>query len=303
MINYLVGLDGGGTGCRARLQSAEGVTLAEATGGPANLYQHPDHALKTIKTCIDDLYRQAGLPDKFASETGVALGLAGAEIESSAERLRLWQHPWARLVFANDAHVACLGAHKGADGGLVAVGTGIVGYAITNGQGQLFDGWGFPLADQGSGAWLGQLAVRAMLRAWDGMAPESPLTRRILSTFANAPRTVPDWAKTATSRDYAHFARWVVEAADEHDPVAQSLLDLQASEVAILLRRVKAQTSGPVVLTGGLAPFIATRLPDTLKAVLVAPKEDAVAGSLYLLRADLAEEDHNGPNESSRGRT
>lgn len=295
MIRYLVGLDGGGTGCRARLVRRDdtGEVLAEAQGGPANIYQSPDTAMANVEACVRELLGSAGLEPDAARVTAVSLGLAGAEIGSSQRRLSAWEHPWAHLIFENDAHNACLGAHGGGDGGLVAVGTGIVGYAIDRGCGRLLDGWGFPLADQGSGAWLGQQAIRAMLRASDGIAPRSALTDRLLREFGDDPRTVPDWARAASPGEYAVFARWVIAAAEDGDAVAGRLLDKQAHEVALLLQGVKTWTTGKLVLTGGLAPFIRERLPESMKMMLVEPVGDAPAGAIIALQRAL-DRGHDG---------
>ncbi len=35
---YLLGIDGGGTRCRARLTDRQGKLLAEVVGGPANVW-------------------------------------------------------------------------------------------------------------------------------------------------------------------------------------------------------------------------------------------------------------------------
>ena len=36
-MQYLIGVDGGGSGCRVILTSIQGKTLAKAEGGPANI--------------------------------------------------------------------------------------------------------------------------------------------------------------------------------------------------------------------------------------------------------------------------
>lgn len=296
MIRYLIGLDGGGTGCRARLVRrgpAAGI-LAEATGGPANIYQKPQEALSNIDACLESLLARAGLPAEAAAQTAVSLGLAGAEIASSQRHLKDWVHPWGHVIADNDAHNACLGAHNGNDGGLVAIGTGTVGYAIAQGRGRLLDGWGFPLADQGGGAWLGQQAIRAMLRASDQAGPQSDLTRRLAAAFNNNPRLVPDWARDATPGDYAGYAPWVTTAAEQGDVVAGRLLDKQAFEVSVLLQGVKQWTQGKLVLTGGLAPFVRQRLPESMKLLLTDPTGDAQSGAIIALEQALATRQKEG---------
>lgn len=279
-----VGLDGGGTGCRARLEDAAGSTLATASAGPANLYQQGQQALQSVQDCVKTLLQQAGCWPEGQSRLHVGLGLAGAELPSSQELLQEWQPPWAQWTVANDAHTACLGAHRGGDGGLVIVGTGIVAWAIRDGSGRLLDGWGFPLADQGSGAWLGQRALQQTLRASDGIVPASPLTRHLSETFQRNPRQITEWAARARSADYARYARIVVEYAAQGDQTACSLLAEQAREVGLLIDRLHELQAVPVALLGGLAETVAAHLPTAQAECLVPAQEDAIAGALHLIR-------------------
>ena len=51
----------------------------------------------------------------------------------------------AGVSLATDAHTAALGAHGGAPGAVIAVGTGSVGYRLhADGSAKLVGGWGFP---------------------------------------------------------------------------------------------------------------------------------------------------------------
>lgn len=281
------GLDGGGTGCRARLVNASGRVLAETSGGPANLYQQGRLALQAAEQCIRRLLQEAGFEPRVQHRVHAGLGLAGAELPSSQRLLADWNPPWASVEVVNDAHIACLGAHEGADGGLVVIGTGIVAWAIQGGQGRILDGWGFPLADQGSGAWLGQRALQQALRASDGMLAHSALTRSLLLAYDNAPRTITEWAATATSGDYARHARAVVDHAAQGDPIAGALLDEQAKQVGLLIDRLCELEATPVALLGGLAPTVQARLPARQAQCLTPARQDAMTGALYLIKRTL----------------
>ena len=79
-------------------------------------------------------------------------------------------HPFRSVVYANDATIACIGAHGGTDGGIVIVGTGSVGFAVVEGREIRVGGYGFPISDEGSGADLGLHAIRLALRAYDERA-------------------------------------------------------------------------------------------------------------------------------------
>lgn len=285
-FSFYAGVDAGGTQCRVRLTDPAGQRLAETTGGPANLYQQGEQAFRHITVAIDQALASAGFAHIPHERVAVGIGAAGAELPESQALVNQWQHPFGRVVVQNDAHTACLGAHKGADGGLVIVGTGIVGWSIQGSASQMLDGWGFPLADQGSGAWLGMRALQETLRSSDGIRSPSPLTARILAHFGQMPRRISSWASTAKSADYGFFARWVVEAAADGDPLAAGLRQEQADAVSLLLHRLIDLGVERIALLGGLAPFVEAVLATGLKAHLVPPQQDALTGALLMVRSE-----------------
>ncbi|WP_280174172.1 BadF/BadG/BcrA/BcrD ATPase family protein, partial [Pantoea deleyi] len=80
--HYLLGIDGGGTQCRARLTDLQGRLLAEATGGPANVWSAYDAALTSVDQLIDRVFLQAGLTPEALAQTALVAGLAGANVAS-----------------------------------------------------------------------------------------------------------------------------------------------------------------------------------------------------------------------------
>ena len=57
---YFLGMDGGGSRCRARIRNAAGDVLGEAIGGPSNLYQDFEAAVSTILKTADVAATKAG---------------------------------------------------------------------------------------------------------------------------------------------------------------------------------------------------------------------------------------------------
>src|SRR5436305_15333823 len=60
----LLGADGGGTQCRARLTSASGAKLGEGTGGPANIRFGLEQSFVAILDATRQCLRQAGLGNR-----------------------------------------------------------------------------------------------------------------------------------------------------------------------------------------------------------------------------------------------
>src|SRR6185503_621643 len=101
----------------------------------------------------------------------LGLGLAGAVAPHLAAAFFRAAPDYALIVLETDARTALVGAHEGRPGAIVVVGTGAVGEALhADGRRISVSGWGFPVGDEGSGAWLGLRAMREAQRALDGRA-------------------------------------------------------------------------------------------------------------------------------------
>jgi len=85
-------------------------------------------------------------------------------------------------------------AHDGADGGILVVGTGSIGLAVLNGRQHRVGGWGLPLSDEGSGAWIGREVLRRVLMAYDGRLAWTPLLRRVFERHGSASHAIVQWA-------------------------------------------------------------------------------------------------------------
>jgi len=281
----LLGVDGGGTRCRARLTDASGARLGEGIAGPANIRFGLERSFSAALDASREALRQAGLGRRDLARVVACLALAGASEPSDLAAAQAHEHPFARLVVTSDAHAACIGAHGGGDGGVVVVGTGSVGWAEIAGRQYRVGGWGLPVSDEGSGAWLGCEALRRALWAHDGRIPWTDLLTTLFRGFQCDPHAVVRWAAQAAPRDFATLAPQVVEHAARQDATAVELMRLAAAQVDALAARLMAFGVERLTLTGGLAPFIEPWLGTGTKQHLVAAAGDALDGALQLARA------------------
>src|SRR5947209_5839300 len=130
----LLGVDGGGTNCRARLASRDGRVLGEGKSGPANIRLGLDLAMAAVLDAARQALGCAGLPETALRSTTACLALAGATEPEELAAARACKLPFARTLVTADAHAACLGAHRGGDGGIVVIGTGSIGWAVIGGR-------------------------------------------------------------------------------------------------------------------------------------------------------------------------
>src|SRR5437660_12250237 len=150
-----LGVDGGGTRCRARLCDASGMTLADAQGGPANIRFGLNQAFASIRDVTLSCLDQAHLSSPDLARITACLALAGATEPADLAAAKRHEQSFGRAILTSDAHAACVGAHDGRDGAVLIIGTGSIGWAVLRGRHHRVGGWGLPISDEGSGAWLG----------------------------------------------------------------------------------------------------------------------------------------------------
>jgi glucosamine kinase len=280
----LLGVDGGGTNCRARLCAFSGKVLGEATTGPANLNLGLERSFAAVFEAAAACLSRAGLDRSCLDNVVACLALAGASEPSRLAAAQAYRHPFRKAIVTTDAHAACLGAHGDRDGGVIVAGTGTVGWAIRGGRTYRVGGWGMPVSDEGSGAWLGCEAVRRLLWAFDGRIGWTGVLRALGERFSNDPHAVVAWAQSASPGDFGSLAPFVFDHAGRGDPVVRELVDLAAGHINALADRLLAVGVTRLALVGGCAQFLAPLLAESTKSHLVEPAGDAVSGALYLAR-------------------
>jgi glucosamine kinase len=280
-----LGIDGGGTRCRARLCAASGAWLGEGSAGPANIRRGLEPAFAAVLESGMACLRQAGLSPRDLPRITACLALAGASEPAELAAAQRHEHPFGHVIVTSDAHAACVGAHPGREGAIIVVGTGSIGWAELKGRQHRVGGWGLPVSDEGSGAWLGAEALRRVLWAHDGRVAWTGLLTNLFEEFEADPHAIVRWASAAAPRDFAGLAPRVVAHALLNDPAAVALMRLAASHVDALAARLIAFGAKRLALTGGLATHIERWLSPETRGHLVAPAGDALDGALALARA------------------
>ncbi|MGD1035880.1 MAG: BadF/BadG/BcrA/BcrD ATPase family protein [Roseiarcus sp.] len=277
-----LGVDGGASRCRARLRDAAGAILAEVEGPGANIYVDFDRAIGAARAQIEAACAKARLAAADRARLALGLGLAGLSSAEDAKRVEARFEGMAGVRAANDAATACLGAHGGADGALAIAGTGSAAIARVRGREIVIGGRGFLLGDDGSAARVGADAIRAALRAYDGLGPTSPLTREVMRRFRDDPLVAIQWAISAKPAGYGAFAPLVFERAGAGDETALAIVRAAARAVDALIRAAQAFGAERVALVGGLSEPLRPYLGTPSQAALRRPLFDAADGAILL---------------------
>src|ERR1700686_501253 len=283
---YYMGVDGGRTSCRARIEDAQGRVLGQGAAGPAATRIGAERSMQAVRTASMAAASAAGLLPTALAHTSAGVGLAGIDRKGAREALLSFPHPFRKVVYASDAKVACLGAHSGRDGGIVVLGTGSVGFARVKGRELRIGGYGFPISDEGSGADLGLQAVRLALPAHDGRARLTPFLLEVMGRVGPDAFTLVAWAEQATATEYASLAPVALSYAEAGDPLAEEVVSEGARQVSVLIRSLVEFGAPRISLLGGLASRLVRWLSPDVLHFLSPPEADAVAGALLLARRE-----------------
>ncbi len=284
-----LGVDAGGTSCRARLETADGTVLGAGKSGAATLRLPSDIAANSIIKACTEALSKAGLPSFEPQKISLAIGAAGSECAGATEKLHneLSDRGWPNAIVTSDARTACIGAHQGADGGIVIVGTGSIGYGLIEGEPVRTGGLGFPKSDLGSGAHIGLQAVQTATQA-NSSVPNDFL-RDVRRALGGTQASIAEWQAGASATTYATLAPLVVEHAQHGDKKAIAILSTAAAEISTLISRLNQTGVQKIALVGGLAPIIQLYLSPDIQAALHEPLDDAVSGAILLAKQRLCD--------------
>ncbi|MCC2971921.1 BadF/BadG/BcrA/BcrD ATPase family protein [Massilia sp. IC2-476] len=287
MTDYLIGVDGGGTGTRVRLARPDGTEIAQASGGPSALSRGIDNAWTTINGVVAEAFASLGIDTIPMQSCAIGLGLAGVHNKEWAAQFVATNPGYAALALDTDGFTTLMGAHGGKPGAIVAIGTGSVGEAmLADGTKVEVGGWGFPAGDEASGAWMGLRALNHIEQVLDGRVEGRAFAREVIAFCGGSRDAVQVWLGRANQTAYAGLARFVVAHGDT-DPVARAILEHAGREVASIADALDRSHTLPLALCGGLGEALRAWLPADTLARCVSAQGDSAAGALRMIARRL----------------
>lgn len=265
MTGLVLGLDLGGSGCRAVLADVAGRRLGHGHGGPANpCSTAPDLAAAAMSDALTGAL--AGVAP--ATIRAGVLGMAGSAALSDPDVRQTFESVWTDvglrcpMQLRHDCDIAFAAGTPSPSGSLLMAGTGSTAAGIEQRRvATRSGGHGWLLGDEGSGFWLGREVVRTALTALQRGRTTNGLLDEVLDdVLAGAPRdpdplVALDAATGAVYRDppirLARYATTVCAAADRGDPVAEALVARSAALLADAVLPL-CRPGLPVVLAGSL---------------------------------------------------
>ena len=277
---WWVGIDGGGTSTRALVADADGRILGRGEAGASALGQGAGQAWRHIAEAI----AHAGVAGLALHDCALGLGLSGTGVPAQLQAFVAADPGVAGFTLVTDGLAALLGAHGGRPGALMISGTGSVAEALLpDGSRRMVGGWGWQIGDEGSGAWLGQQAMKLAQAAYDGRAAAGPLVQAVWTQAGATREALLAFCAQAGQGGYASLAPLVFDHASA-DPAAAALLDEAARALEALA--VALHPDLPLALAGSIALRLAPRFGPALQARRVEPQGDAATGALGLIQQE-----------------
>ncbi len=255
---YYLGVDGGGSKTLAIVVDAQGQERGRGQAGSANHNAVGfEQALHHIYAAVEQAAHAVG---RHVLLHKAWLGIAGIDGPHDYDILFPRLRSLAEIVYlTNDAELA-LSALENAVGVALIVGTGSIAlgrdaYGKTTRAG----GWGYLIGDEGSGYEMGRLGLQAAVRAVDGRGQKTILLDLFLKHWKleSANDILGQVYSDNNRAKIASLSIYVLQAAQEGDEVARTIVQQAADELALAVRAVSdalnfSHEPVPLALGGGI---------------------------------------------------
>ena len=255
-MEYLIGVDGGGTRTTCVAALPDGQVVKRAVGLGIN-YNNigMDEARNRLRDTMSAL-----LTDD-ASIGGMCIGMSALDYAADEETTRLFCGSCfdpAATDMQSDAFTALMGYTLGKPGMIIICGTGSMMLMIDkDGKETVTGGWGHILGDPGSSHQIAMDGLRRAINHWEGVSPAPAIAEAAQKHFAlSFPRQLIEkvFHPDCTNATIAQFAKEVLILAAEGDKDALDILKKNmthcAMEAAALLK--DAPESANIGLHGGV---------------------------------------------------
>lgn len=307
---YWLGVDGGGTNCRAAIVDEDEVVRGEGRADAANFLRVGlAAAVNHVKRAVEDACQQAEItPSQIVA---ACLGLAGVSHPEHHRRMLAALKealPVSKITLETDARVALAGATGNQPGIVIIAGTGSIACGI-NARGRFAraGGWGPAMGDEGSGSYIGRRALEAVVMAYDYRGQPTRMMEPVLNHFGvSSPPELPPviyGSPAEVMGKIAQLSKIVVDAAREGDQVAEEILKDSADElaraaIAVIEQLRMERDSFRVAYVGGVfeaGEMILTPLREEIQKIApladVAPPIDPPAiGAVRLAKSNVQKE-------------
>jgi glucosamine kinase len=270
-VAFYLGIDGGGSKTRCVIGDDTSV-LATATAGPSNITRvRRERARESLHQAIREACGAARVSSREIHRACIGIAGAGRKEINDAVREIVGELMSGEISVVGDMEIGLKAAFRDGPGVIVIAGTGSIVYGRdSQGRTARAGGWGFAISDEGSAHWIGQSAVRALLRDVDERLKQNQNAAELADSLPLFCEIKKTWQVTSfdellgcvnSSSDFSFLFPAVVAAAQAGDGVAQVALREAGEELArlagIVVRRLLTQEKNgaspvPMAMVGGV---------------------------------------------------
>lgn len=251
-MNYVLGVDGGGTKTRVQISDLRGRKLAESISKSCNYKSVGiENAIENLNQAVFDAIRKVkNLKDAKFVFKSACFGLAGNDSEEDTEifskiifnpKLKDYLNPQKTFIY-NDTVIGLAAGSSSKNKIILICGTGSNCYGINEkGQEAKANGWDYILADEGSGYEIGLRALKALMRAYDGRGNATLLSQTVFEDLGLG--SIQDLIKWTYSKPFskdrvAAIAKTVCRTAEMGDKISIKILEEEAYEALVSVEAV-----------------------------------------------------------------
>lgn len=246
-MDYIVGLDGGGTKTACILADSTGKILHERIGGQSTFLMIGTE--KVSETIFNLLKESATALDiKITDIKSIVLGTTGAGRRNNAEKMETAFIDYAKskgvsfktFYVDSDARIALEGAFSGGPGSIIIAGTGSIMFGKdSKGIIHRVGGFGRFIGDQGSGYIIGRKGLVELSKYFDGRGLKTSLSELVANKFSiTTPETLINEVYQ-NNFDIASVAPLVIETAEKGDEICGNILDEECDELILHIEAIK----------------------------------------------------------------
>jgi len=301
MTDYFVGVDAGGTHCRASLYDSAETVIGTGIAGAANVFSDFKKAMQQIDLAVDSAVRGSKHAiDKKSLIVGA--GCAGGQTAQAKKRLTLFNNmPYKQLFMTSDLHASCIAANGGGDCVVMITGTGSSIAHYQENRVTQYGGHGFIHGDEASGAWLGLSAVQLLLKGFDNIIDDEEFCSVIaqaigldyMSTIRNAEQHVSvshilHYFRKKLASDYAKLAPIIIALHQHGNATANALIN-QSVDYLLSVLRLNAldDDSLPIFITGGIAQSYQPLLQHEIGRPVLGMRRVAQDGAMLYAKSQM----------------
>ncbi len=296
-MKYVIGIDGGGTKTQAALLKLNGEVASRDETGPSNYHNvGVEQARIALEEACVKVIRKAGVDAKDVGVVVASLAGLDCSLDFKAMQKTVEGFPIGSITLVHDSMAALYATNAGRESAIIIAGTGSATAGINSrGEYARAGGWGYLLADEGSGFYVAKRGIIATLLEYEERGPKTMITKILLKRFnANTPDEIiwHVYTRGISVTEFARLAPLVTEAALNGDEVAVSILCDAGRELANtvsgVIRRLKMEDDMfPIGLIGGVfkaGRLVTKPLEETVhkvapKSYLTSPRFPPVIGS------------------------